>query len=83
MAVDINQVRDRIIKGWNSLPPWGKQFLYALDRRLNEKLGGNPEETVSERLAKARNEGKWEGKVGCALLDRYDPGHCDRAIHQK
>jgi len=68
-----------VVSVWNRLPKWAQSALYALDRRLNAKTGGDPTETVSLRLAKSRDRGEWEGRIGCALLDRYDPGHCDRA----
>jgi hypothetical protein len=72
--------RDELLAAWDKLPKWVKDALYALDRRLNERLGGDPAQTVSERLARARNAGHWEGQLGCKILDRFDQGHCDRAI---
>jgi hypothetical protein len=65
---------------WDRLPGPVKAGLYALDRYINFRLGGDPNQTVSERLARARNAGSAAGKLGCSILDRYDPGHCDRAI---
>jgi len=70
---------DEVLVVWNRLPAWARTGLYALDRRLNARLGGDPAETVSLRLAKSRDRGEWEGQLGCRILDRYDPGHCDRA----
>ena len=65
---------------WNRLPWWTKRLLVLLDIVVNRRLGGRWGETVTERLAHARDKGAWEGRVGCALLDRIDPGHCDRAL---
>lgn len=67
-------------QGWARLPEWQKQILYMLDRRLNARTGGNPAETVSERLAHDQAAGGWRGRFGCQLLDRVDPGHCDRIL---
>lgn len=51
-----------------------------LDKVLNVKLGGITGMTISERLGRARDAGDVTGKAGCRLLDRFDPGHCDRAV---
>ena len=74
---------DQVRAAWDRLPTWARNMLYALDKRVNAKKGGDPDMTVSERLALARNDGVWEGRLGCLLLDRYDPGHCDRAIRTR
>jgi hypothetical protein len=79
---------EQILAVWNRLPRWAQSSLYALDRRINAKFGGDPTETVSSRLARSRNRGEWQGLLGCAILDHYDPpteangqrGHCDRSI---
>lgn len=63
---------------WNRLPGWAKTALYAIDRSLNAKFGGDPNQTISERLARDKAAGGWRGQIGCAILDRYDKGHCDR-----
>ena len=59
---------------WASFPPGVRQALYAID----VLLGGGV--TVTERLAKARERGEWVGEQGCKILDKVDPGHCDRAL---
>ena len=65
---------------WRTLPWWAKRLLVALDAYINWRLGGDIHETISERLAKSRNRGERAGQLGCALLDRFDPGHCNRVI---
>jgi hypothetical protein len=51
-----------------------------LDEAVNTILGGSPNETVSERSAKARSAGRRWGCLLCGLLDKINPGHCDRAL---
>jgi hypothetical protein len=65
---------------WKALPRWVRLLLTAADKWVNWRLGGDPDELLSARLARARNEGDAVGGMACALLDRYDPGHCDRAL---
>lgn len=51
-----------------------------LDEAGNTILGGSPNETISERSAKARASGRRWGCVLCRWLDKINPGHCDRAL---
>ena len=46
-------------------------------------LFGASNETISERAAKARNAKREWGCVLCSLLDKINPGHCDRALTSK
>ncbi|KVD83435.1 hypothetical protein WS62_21400 [Burkholderia sp. ABCPW 14] len=46
----------------------------------NTLFGGSPNETISERAAKARNAGRWWGCMLCRALDRFKRGHCDDAL---
>ncbi|MFM0300026.1 hypothetical protein PQQ99_07850 [Paraburkholderia sediminicola] len=55
-------------------------WLILLDQAGNTLAGGSPNETISERSAKARNEGKKWGCVLCKFLGWVNPGHCDRAL---
>lgn len=55
-------------------------FAVLLDEAANTILGGSPNETISERSAKARAAGRRWGCLLCKLLDRINPGHCDRAL---
>ena len=72
---------------WATLPNWVRRLLYGLDVLAGQALGeryrsfqGRPCATISERLARSRGRGETMGILGCRLLDRYDRGHCDRAI---
>ncbi|TCK87376.1 hypothetical protein [Paraburkholderia sp. BL9I2N2] len=55
-------------------------LLILLDQAGNTLAGGSPNETISERAAKARNEGKEWGCVLCKVLNWINPGHCDNAL---
>lgn len=55
-------------------------LLVLLDQAGNTLTGGSPNETISERAAKARNEGKEWGCVLCKFLGWINPGHCDNAL---
>jgi hypothetical protein len=55
-------------------------LLILLDQAGNTLTGGSPNETISERAAKARNEGKEWGCVLCRVLNWINPGHCDNAL---
>lgn len=55
-------------------------WLILLDQAGNTLTGGSPNETISERAAKARNEGKEWGCVLCKVLNWINPGHCDNAL---
>lgn len=82
--VDPDQVRE----WWEGLPPEKRDFLYAIDIALNQILPGLPGEavpgmTISERAALAAREGDARARAICALLDAFDPGHCEKAIRQR
>jgi hypothetical protein len=51
-----------------------------LDEAANTLAGGSPNETISERAAKARNSGRRWGCVLCRALNWINPGHCDNAL---
>jgi hypothetical protein len=65
---------------WKTLPRWVQLLAVSVDRYLNWKLGGSRDETISYRAAKDRDAGGRSGTALCAILDRYDPGHCDKAL---
>lgn len=44
----------------------------------NAITGGKPGELISTRANRARKEGRRWACILCRLLDRVDPGHCDR-----
>jgi hypothetical protein len=55
-------------------------WLILLDQALNTLAAGSPNETISERAAKARNKGKRWGCVLCRFLNWINSGHCDNAL---
>jgi hypothetical protein len=55
-------------------------WLILLDQAGNTLAGGSPNETISERAAKARNAGRKWGCVLCRILGWINPGHCDTAL---
>ncbi|NIE67486.1 hypothetical protein [Burkholderia sp. Ax-1719] len=55
-------------------------FALLLDQAVNTVCGGSPNETISERAAKARDAGREWGCVLCRFLDWINPGHCDNAL---
>ena len=50
----------------------------AIDRLLNALAGGSDRDTITARAARARDRGRWWATQLCRLLDKLDPGHCDR-----
>jgi hypothetical protein len=54
--------------------------LILLDQAGNTIAGGSPNETISDRAAKARNNGKQWGCILCKILGWINPGHCDNAL---
>lgn len=55
-------------------------MLIAIDQFSNAVMGGDPDETISSRAAKAAQRGKRWGCVLCRWLDRIDRGHCNKSI---
>lgn len=55
-------------------------WLILLDQAGNTLAGGSPNETISERAAKARNAGRRWGCILCRFLNWINPGHCDTAL---
>jgi hypothetical protein len=55
-------------------------YAVLLDEAANTVFGGSPNETISERAAKARNAGRKWGCLLCLVLNRINPGHCDNAL---
>lgn len=61
------------------------QYLMNVLRLLDQAINclilfGAPDETISERAAKARNNGREWGCILCRFLDWVSPGHCDDAL---
>ncbi|WP_412021552.1 hypothetical protein [Burkholderia cepacia] len=55
-------------------------FAVWIDEGFNTLAGGSPNETISERAAKARNVGRQWGCMLCRFLNWINPGHCDDAL---
>jgi hypothetical protein len=55
-------------------------WLILLDQAGNTLAGGSPNETISERAAKARAAGREWGCLLCRFLNWINPGHCDNAL---
>ena len=56
------------------------RILISIDQLANTILGGNEDETISSRAAKAKLQGKRWGCVLCKLLDKFDKNHCEKSI---
>jgi hypothetical protein len=56
------------------------KVLVALDQAANAILGGHDDETISARLGRAAQRGKWWGKAGSWVLNAVSPGHTETAI---
>lgn len=63
--------------------PTGTDIAVAFDRLGNTATNGNTGETVSSRAGRARRKGRAWGCVLCGLIDKIDPGHCERFIEQR
>ncbi|HZP57252.1 MAG TPA: hypothetical protein VFC53_06825 [Dehalococcoidia bacterium] len=55
---------------------WSWNVLVATDEWLNALTGGDPDATISLRLAQAKGAGRLWGRIGCRVLDFLRPGHC-------
>lgn len=65
-------------------PNYFWRVLIGLDQAANAILGGDPEETISARMAgwkKRPDRGlrKRAGSLTCGILAAIDPGHCERS----
>ncbi|WP_133598580.1 hypothetical protein [Tepidicella xavieri] len=54
----------------------------AYDQLANAAFGGHEDETISSRAGRAQRQGKRWACLLCRLLDRLDPGHCERSIER-
>jgi len=61
-----------------SIRAW--RILIGFDQLMNAATGGNEDETISSRAAKARQRGRQWGCVLCRLLDSIDKDHCNKSI---
>lgn len=54
----------------------GHRLTVSFDQLANTVFGGDEDETISSRAAKARLNGRRWGCVLCKCLDWFDPDHC-------
>ncbi len=54
----------------------------GFDQLANAAGNGDPDGTISSRACKAKLAGRRWGCMLCKLLDKLDPGHCDRSIER-
>lgn len=54
-------------------------LLISIDQFINTIFAGDPDETISSRLAKKRNENLLANLL-CSALDSIDKNHCDDSI---
>jgi hypothetical protein len=50
----------------------------GFDRVGNASTGGDDSEYMSARAQRVRKEGRRWACILCRLLDKVDPGHCDK-----
>lgn len=55
-------------------------ILLWLDLGANTLLGGDPQETLSSRFAKAAEAGRTWAKLACRILGWIDKGHFRKAL---
>lgn len=67
----IDIIRGKRGKAW--------EILIAYDRLANAGTYGESNEMLTYRAARGRREGVRGWCLLCYLLDKIDPGHCDRA----
>lgn len=56
------------------------RVMLAHDQAANAAFGGSEDETISSRAGRAARRGDRWGCVLCRLLDKIDPGHCEKSI---
>lgn len=57
-----------------------RNVLVAIDQGGNAWIGGDPDETISSRTAKAANKGYRVARFACWVYARFDPGHCEKSL---
>jgi hypothetical protein len=56
--------------------------LVSLDQLGNTLIGGDPDETISSRLAKLNHKGNKVGIIGCKILNLFQEGHCEKSLEK-
>ena len=70
---------------WKGLKRYFWNILIAIDQFFNTVFGGDPDETISSRLGKViarKSKNSWWAKIICKMLDKIDPGHCEKSIEE-
>lgn len=67
---------------WLANPARAWRIAIGYDQLFNVAANGDEDETLSSRAGKAKRRGERWGCVLCRLLDKIDPGHCDRSIEE-
>lgn len=62
------------------VPSHAHRVAVSFDQLANAGAGGDEDETISSRAAKASRQRKPWGCVLCKVLDWFDPGHCENNI---
>jgi hypothetical protein len=63
------------------LRKWGINVLVAIDQLINALSGGDPDETISSRIGKAKRRGNRLAKAACWVLAKvFGARHCMDAI---
>ena len=57
-------------------------ILITLDQLGNTIMGGDPDETISSRLAKLNRKGNKVGVIGCKILNVFQEGHCEKSLEK-
>lgn len=55
-------------------------ILISVDQLVNTILGGDPDETISSRLGKAKKKGNPIAIAICKVLSKFDNKHCIDSI---
>lgn len=74
-----NQPKGNIMDAFKK---WFLNNLIAIDQRINALFGGDPDETISSRAAKAAERNKRWGCVLCKFLHKLDPDHCKKSVER-
>lgn len=78
-------VGDLISTFWMIIAAFGnsKRFMkiaVAKDESYNATFGGDGNETISKRAARAQVRGDKWGCILCKILDKLDPDHCKKEL---
>jgi hypothetical protein len=57
-------------------------LLVAIDQLVNTILLGDPDETVSSRMGKAKRNGNKFAIMVCKFLSKFDNKHCIKSIEE-